>query len=125
MHGLCLAPRTSAARLWPGQLQRGGPAAQGRVVRRGEIEPEQSDDGADQALGLAQRQPKHGPEGQGCEDGELRIPGLSTAGRARLSGPGCNGLVGEPDRQAPTLALELAKQLGNVSQACKMMGYSR
>src|SRR5918995_5684917 len=66
MHGLCLAPSTSAARLWPGQLQRGGPAAQGRVVRHGKIEPEQADDGADQALGLALRQPEYSPQGQGC-----------------------------------------------------------
>ena len=31
-----------------------GPAAQGRMVRDGEVEAEQAEDGADQALGLAQ-----------------------------------------------------------------------
>ncbi len=30
------------------------------MVRNGEIKPEQADDGADQALGLAQRQAEHG-----------------------------------------------------------------
>src|SRR5215208_2736431 len=32
-----------------------------------------------------------------------RVPGLPASGRARLSPPGCDGLVSEPDRQTPTL----------------------
>src|SRR5215211_3294275 len=57
----------------------------------------------DQPLALAQRQPKHGPERQGREDGELRIPGLAASGGARLGGPGRDCFVGEPDRQAAAL----------------------
>jgi len=34
------------------------------MVRHSESKPEQVDDGADQALGLAQRQVEHGPERQ-------------------------------------------------------------
>ena len=49
-----------APRLWSRYLQRLGPPAQGRVVRHGEIEAEQLEDGADQPLGLAQRQAEHG-----------------------------------------------------------------
>ena len=46
VHGL-------AARFWPQHLQRLGPTAQGGVVRHSEIEAEQLQNGADQALGLA------------------------------------------------------------------------
>jgi hypothetical protein len=56
VHGLGTVTSLRApARPWPGHLQRRGPAAQGGVVRHGEIKPEQADDGADQAFGLAQR----------------------------------------------------------------------
>jgi len=56
MHRLGIAPSPGAkARLWPRHLQRGCPAAQGRVVGHREIKAEQADDGADQALSLAQR----------------------------------------------------------------------
>ena len=43
-------------------------------------------------------------ERQRREDRELRIPGLAAPGGARLGPPGCDRLVGEPDRQAPALA---------------------
>ena len=70
MHGLWPRPQPSGLLLDRGRgtLQRRGPAAQGGVVRHGEIEPEQAHEGADQALSLAQRQPEHGPERQGCSD---------------------------------------------------------
>src|SRR5215207_7306585 len=56
VHGLAVPVQS-----WPGHLQRLGPAAQGRMVGRSEIE--QTDDGADQAFGLAQRQPEYSAEG--------------------------------------------------------------
>src|SRR3712207_9166794 len=52
------------------------------VVRHPQGEAEQADDGADQAFGLPERQAEHGPEWQGRQDGELRIPGLPAPGRA-------------------------------------------
>jgi hypothetical protein len=45
----------AAARPWRRHLQRGCPAAQGGVVRHGEIKAEQAHEGADQPFGLAQR----------------------------------------------------------------------
>src|SRR3954464_14173152 len=104
MHGLGIAPCTGVTRPWPGHLQGGCPAAQGGVVRDREIEAEQADDGADQPFGLPVRQTEHSAERQSREDGELGIPGLATPGGAWLSLPGCDGLVAEPDRQAPALA---------------------
>jgi len=65
VHGLAVPARLRAQ-----HLQRLGPAAQGGVVRHAQLQPEQADDGADQALGLAQRQAEHGPEREGCQDGE-------------------------------------------------------
>src|SRR5829696_8012818 len=103
--GLASPPGLGApARPWPGDLQGGGPAAQGGVVRHGEIEAKQAHEGADQLFGLPVRQTEHSPERQGRQDGELGIPGLATPGGARLSPPGCDCFFGEPDRQASTLA---------------------
>ena len=102
------------------------PAAKGRVVRHCQIEPEQADDGADQALRLAQGQAEHGPERECGQDCQGRIPGLATRGRARLRPPALDGLTREPDRQAATLAQagviltpihELVLLLGNVVTA--------
>ena len=83
-------------------LQGGGPAAQGGVVRHGEIEPEQTDDGANQPFGLAQRQAEHGPERQGRQDGEFRVPGLAASGGAGLRLSGRDRFIGEPDGQTPS-----------------------
>ena len=44
-----------------------------------------------------------GPKRQSREDGELRVPGLPAPGGARLSPPGRDCLIGEPDRQAAAL----------------------
>ena len=65
VHGLAVTAPLRAR-----HLQCLGPAAQGRVVRHIKLQPEQADDGADQAFGLPQRQAKHGPERECCEDGE-------------------------------------------------------
>jgi hypothetical protein len=40
-------------------------------------------------------------------------------------GTGTPTAAGDPDDEVKVGLLELAKQLGNVSQACKVMGYSR
>src|SRR5215207_604129 len=103
MRGLGIAPSLGVARPWPGHLQRRGPAAQGCVIRLGKAGAEQADEGADQALCLAQRQAEHGPEGEGCQDRQGRVPGLSAPGRAGFGRPRSDRLSGEPDRQAPTL----------------------
>jgi hypothetical protein len=40
------------------------------VVWDGEIKAEQAHERANQPFGLPVRQAEHGPEGQGCQDGE-------------------------------------------------------
>ncbi len=77
------SPITVPARLRTWHLQRLRPAAKGRVVRHGQIEPEQADDGADQALCLAPGQAKHGPDRECRQDRQGRIPGLPARARAR------------------------------------------
>src|SRR4051812_20579576 len=78
--------------------------AQGGMVRHGESETKQADDGADQAFGLAQGQAEHGLERQRRRDRQGGIVRLTARRGARLGVPGRNRLVREPDRQAPTLA---------------------
>ncbi len=85
-------------------LQRLRPAAERGVVRDGQIEPEQVDDGTDQPLGLPQRQMEYGPERQRRQDRHGRIPALPALGCARLGRPGCDRLVRKPHRQAASLA---------------------
>jgi hypothetical protein len=51
-----LAASTSADIPWPRHVQRRCPAAERAVVGNRQSEPEQVDDGAEQAFGLAQRQ---------------------------------------------------------------------
>ena len=74
-----------APRLWSRHLQRLGPAAQGAVVRHREIEAEQLQDGADQPLGLAQRQAEHRSQGQRRRDRQIGVGGLPAPAGARLS----------------------------------------
>src|SRR4051794_19813029 len=88
-------------------LQRLGPAAQGGVVRHGEVEPEQADDGADQPFGLPVRQPEHGLERQRRQDCQVGILGLPAPARAPLGLPRLDRLVRKPDRQAATPAQAL------------------
>src|SRR5215213_1562505 len=85
-------------RLW--ELQCRGTAAQGRVVRHGEIEIEQLEDGADQPLGLAQRQAEHRPQGQCRGDRQIGVGGLPAPGGARRCRPGRDCFRREPDGQA-------------------------
>src|SRR3954462_4700632 len=96
------------------------------MVRNREIETEQADDGADQPFGLAQSQTEHSFDGQGRRDRQIRVVRLATRRGARLSVPGCDCVLGEPDRQAPALAQgsivlgpvrDLVLLLGNVVAA--------
>src|SRR4051794_24085460 len=115
VHGPGIAPRIPtgavarprAARLRPRHLQRLGPAAQGGVVRHGEVEPEEADDRADQPFGLPVRQPEHGLERQRRQDRQVGIRGLPAPARAPLGLPRLDRLVGEPDRQAAAPAQAL------------------
>src|SRR4051794_33756799 len=101
------ATRTVAARLRPRHLQRLGPAAQGGVVRHGEVEPEQADDGADQPFGLPVRQAEYGLERQRRQDRQVGIRGLPAPARAPLGLPRLDRLVRKPDRQAAAPAQAL------------------
>ncbi len=74
------------------------------MVRHGQIEPEQADDGADLALRLAQGQAEHGPERECSQNRQGRIPTLPARGRARLRPPALDGFVRKPNRQAAALA---------------------
>src|SRR3954465_8581790 len=74
------------------------------MVRHGESETKQTNDGADQAFGLAQGQAEYGLERQRRRDRQGRIVRLTARRGARLRVPGRNRLVREPDRQAPALA---------------------
>src|SRR6478672_10097196 len=80
------------------------PPAQRRVVRYGEIEAEQSDDGSDQSLGLTQCQAEHGPQRQGGRYRQTRVTRLPATGGPRLGAPGRDRGLGEPDRQAAATA---------------------
>ena len=66
--------------------------------------PEQADDGADQTLGLAQRQAEHRAQGERRQDGERRVAGLPAWGVARRCPPALDRLVREPDSRASALA---------------------
>src|SRR5215203_2914350 len=105
MNGLGIPSSISpAVRPRPRRLQGLGPAAQGGMVGNREIETQQANDRADQAFGLAQRQAEHGLEGQRRRDRQIRVVRLPARRGARLSLPGRDRLLREPDRQAPALA---------------------
>jgi hypothetical protein len=70
------------------------------VVRHREIEAKQLQDGADQPLGLAQRQAEHRPQGQRRRDRQIGVAGLPAPGGTRRCRPGRDRLRREPHRQA-------------------------
>jgi hypothetical protein len=82
-------------------LQCLGPTAQGRMVRHGELETEQLEDGPDQPFCLTQGQAEHGPQRQGRGDCQGRIRGLSTPDGTRPRFPGRDRFLREPHHQAP------------------------
>src|SRR6266478_6686024 len=81
-----------------------GPPAQRGMVRDGEIETEQADDGADQPFGLPQSQAEHHAQRQRCRNRQGRIVGLTAPRGPWFGAPGRDRLVAEPDRQTATLA---------------------
>jgi len=88
----------------PRHVQRRRAPAQGGVVRHAQAETKEADDGAEQALGLPVGQAEHRAQRERRQDGDRRIPRLPTAGRAWLSRPRRDRLVGEPHREAAALA---------------------
>jgi len=94
----------AGAEAWLRHLQRLRPAAKRAVVGDGEIEPEQPYDGADQALCLAQSQPKYRTQGQRRQDSQRRVGPLPAPGRPWFSRPRRNHLRSNPNRQASALA---------------------
>src|SRR3954451_15663041 len=74
------------------------------MVRDGEIETEQANDGADQPFGLPQSQAEHGAQRQRRRDRQGRIVGLTAPRRPWFGAPGRDRLFAEPDRQTATLA---------------------
>src|SRR5215218_3638489 len=74
------------------------------MIGDGEVQPEQADDGADQPFGLPERQAEDGSQGQRRQDRQGGVVGLSAPGRPWLGLPRLDGVIGEPDRQAPALA---------------------
>ena len=111
----------AAPRLGSRHLQRLGPAAQGAVVRHREIEIEQLQDGADQPLGLAQRQAEHGSQGQRRRDRQIGVGGLPAPAGARRCHPGRDCLRREPDRQAAAGA-QAGVILGPVGHPVPLLG---
>ena len=73
------------------------------MIRHGQIEPEEPQDRADQTFSLAQRQPKHRPQGHGRPDRESRIMGLTTTCGAGLCLPGGNRFLREPNGETAPL----------------------
>jgi hypothetical protein len=62
-------PAGGAGLRW--QLQGLRPPTEGGIVRNGQIKVEQLEDGADQPLGLAQRQVEHYAQRQSCRDRQV------------------------------------------------------
>src|SRR5213592_17072 len=85
-------------------LQCLGPPAQRGMVRDGEIETEQADDGADQPFGLPQSQAEHDAQRQRRRDRQRRIVWLTAPRGPWFGVPGRDRLFAEPDRQTATLA---------------------
>ncbi len=70
------------------------------MVRHREIEAESLRDGADQALGPAQRQAEHGTERQGRRDRQAGVARLTAPAGTGLRLPGLECLGRKPDSQA-------------------------
>jgi len=68
VQGLGFAIGTSAGPWRPRHVQRRRTAAECCVVRHAQRQPEQGDDGADQALGLPEREAEHGLQRQRRQD---------------------------------------------------------
>ena len=80
-----------------------GPPAQSGMVRDGEIEAKQMNDGADQPFGLPQSQVEQDAQCQRRRDRQGRIVGLTAPRGPWFGAPGRDRLVAEPDCQSATL----------------------
>src|SRR6266404_2067124 len=74
------------------------------MVRDGEIETEQANDGADQPFGLPQSQAEHDAQRQRRRNRQGRIVWLTAPRGPWFGAPGRDRLFAEPDRQTATLA---------------------
>jgi len=74
------------------------------MVGDGEVQPEQADNGADEAFGLPEREAEDGSQDPCRQDRQGRVVGLPALGCPWLGLSRLDGFIGEPDRQAPTLA---------------------
>jgi hypothetical protein len=91
------------------------------VVGHGQVEAEQAEDGADQALGRARGQAEHRPQRQRRQDRQRRVVRLAARRGAGLGAPGGDRRVGGPDRQAATLA-QGSVVLGPVGHPVPLLG---
>ena len=73
------------------------------MIRHDETETEPGDDGADQLLGLPQRQAEHRFQRQRRRDRQARVAWLAASPGPRLRFPRHDCRAGEPDRQAAAL----------------------
>jgi hypothetical protein len=89
---------TGSPKRW--HRQRPGSAAQRGMIRHGEIKAEQSDDGADQPLSLAQRQAKDHAHRQRRGDRQVRVVQLTAGRDSRIGPPRLDRFLGEPHGQA-------------------------
>jgi hypothetical protein len=85
-------------------LQLPRPAAQGRMIGHGKIDPEPVHDGTDQPLALAQRQTEHNAHSQSRLDRQFTIARLAALLAGWQSFPGCDRFIRKPDRQAAAIA---------------------
>jgi hypothetical protein len=76
-------------------LQATRPAAQGRMIGHGKIDPKHVHDGTDQLLALAQRQTKHNAQSQSRLDLQCRIANRVT-GKLRILGSSGQGFLSDP-----------------------------
>jgi hypothetical protein len=89
---------------WLRHIQPVCPTGQCGVVGDSKVEAEQADDGADQPLGLPQRQMEHRPQRQPGQNRQRRIMRLPARRGPAFCIPTRNRLLAEPHRQAAELA---------------------
>jgi hypothetical protein len=89
------------------QFQALCPSAEGGEIWHRQVNAEQLEDGADQSLGLAQRQVEHCPQCQSCRDCQIRVVRLTTRRGPRHGFPGGDGLIRKPHGQTAPLPQRL------------------
>src|SRR5215213_9002250 len=74
------------------------------MIRNGQLEAEQIDDGPNQSLSLAQGQAEHGAQCQRRGNRQIGVGGLPAGGGAWRGAPGRDRRLREPDRETAALA---------------------